>query len=330
MPLLSIIIPTFNRAPLLSLTIENIVNQCKCIHDYGLVELIISDNASTDNTEEVVKNLSNSLGWEIFYYRNIENIDDLNFIQSCEKARGEFIWLFADDDLLEDYALERVVKNLNSDTDLYICNYSIWDDSLQRKLKEFRYSYISDLHLRDRDEVLTKFGIGLQFISANIFNRRLFEGLNFERCLLLRHDNNMHLYMLYAGLNNHSKIEFFAKSYLRYRGNLLNPPAPEKWNRIFVLSNFKFLRLLSRENYSAYSRYIAADNIIKTYFISNLIASRLSGYDRFEILRNLPASLFFYPRFIFICLPLLLIPIQLLTGLKVLYSRIKSGKNIYY
>lgn len=330
MPLLSIIIPTYNRASLVPLTIESVITQCKSLDDFNLVELIVSDNASIDNTEKVINDLSNRLDWEINYFRNNENIDDLNFIRSCNHAKGEFIWLLADDDLLEDGALEYIIKNINTNTDLYICNYSIWDDLIQKKVKEFRYPYASDLHLQDREEVLVKFGIGLQFISANIFHRRLHERLNIERCLMLRNNNNMHLYMLYAGLNKHSSIKFFSKSLLRYRGNLLNPPPPRIWNRIFIYSNFKFLKLLSKENYSPYSRYKAADDIIKTYFISNLISSRLGGYNRRETLQNVASSLFLYPRFILFCLPILMLPTKVLKLLKSFYIRSRSNKNNYY
>ena len=327
---LSIVIPTYNRASLLFLTLENITQQCKSLQTENSVEVIVSDNASNDDTYKVVKELEAKLDWEVQYYRNDENIDDLNFILSCGKTKGEFIWLFADDDLMEEGALMHVINNLTTGIHLYICNYSIWDDIFKKKIKEFRYPYLSDMLLKNREDVLSKFGIGLQFISCNIFHRTLFERLNYSRCMLLRRDNNMHLYMLYAGLTTSSVIKYLSKPIVQYRGNLANPPAPEIWNRIFIYSNFKFLKLLSLEKYSFYSRYVAADMIIKTYFISNLISSRIRGYSRQETIKNVSYELFLYPRFIFICLPILLIPNNMLIRLKSLYFKIKQSKNIYY
>lgn len=52
-PLLSICIPTYNRASYLEGAILNIITD----NAFGdEVEIIISDNASTDNTEEIAKN----------------------------------------------------------------------------------------------------------------------------------------------------------------------------------------------------------------------------------------------------------------------------------
>ena len=51
-PLLSICIPTYNRASYLEGAIQNIITD----NAFGdEVEIIISDNASTDNTEEIAK-----------------------------------------------------------------------------------------------------------------------------------------------------------------------------------------------------------------------------------------------------------------------------------
>jgi len=49
-PLVSIIIPTYNRANYLEKAIESVLKQT-----YENIEIIVSDNASTDNTMEVMQ-----------------------------------------------------------------------------------------------------------------------------------------------------------------------------------------------------------------------------------------------------------------------------------
>jgi glycosyltransferase involved in cell wall biosynthesis len=86
-PLLSICIPTYNRADVLDKSIASIVTQPE--FDSDDVELVVSDNASNDNTEEVVKKYQKEYK-NIFYSKNSENISDKNFPVMIENSHGVF------------------------------------------------------------------------------------------------------------------------------------------------------------------------------------------------------------------------------------------------
>ena len=73
-PLLSICIPTYNRAEYLAKSLDSLIVQ----PEFSQIEVVISDNASTDNTEEVCKHYREKYP-NIVYYRNQENILDRNF-----------------------------------------------------------------------------------------------------------------------------------------------------------------------------------------------------------------------------------------------------------
>ena len=67
----------------------------------------MSDNCSTDQTEEVVRRLEASI--DIRYQKNAENLGiPANFLNVVAMARGEFVWLLGDDDLLMPNALEKI------------------------------------------------------------------------------------------------------------------------------------------------------------------------------------------------------------------------------
>jgi glycosyltransferase involved in cell wall biosynthesis len=86
----SIIIPTYNRAPLISATIESILAQT-----YKHFEVIIVDDGSTDNTEEMVRKF---LSTNVLYYKkqNAERAAARNF--GTRKAKGVYVnWLDSDD-----------------------------------------------------------------------------------------------------------------------------------------------------------------------------------------------------------------------------------------
>src|SRR5215210_40594 len=97
-PLLSICIPTYNRAELLRSALHSVVRQAARIG--AEVEVVVADNCSTDNTTDVVE-WARQFG-EIRYYRNQDNFGvNYNILQLVNSlAKGEFCWLLGDDDLV--------------------------------------------------------------------------------------------------------------------------------------------------------------------------------------------------------------------------------------
>jgi glycosyltransferase involved in cell wall biosynthesis len=92
-PQVSVCIPTFNRAALLKQSIESVLGQS--FEDF---ELIISDNASNDGTEGVVRSFDDR---RIVYARNPRNLGILkNWNRCLAQSRGEFIAFLPDDDLM--------------------------------------------------------------------------------------------------------------------------------------------------------------------------------------------------------------------------------------
>jgi glycosyltransferase involved in cell wall biosynthesis len=104
-PKVSILIPTYNRAPYLREAIETSLHQ-----DYPNYEVIVSDNASTDETEAAVQKY---LGDPKFrYFRNDRNLGSgLNYQRLLyEYAAGEFGHFLTDDDyFLDSGHLQRAI-----------------------------------------------------------------------------------------------------------------------------------------------------------------------------------------------------------------------------
>ena len=116
-PLLTIAIPTYNRANFLRELLACLQPQ---LAGQPAVELLISDNASPDETSAVVHEFINS-GLELRYIRNEINIGpDPNFLQCYEQAAGRYVWIFGDDDLILDSGLSTVVKLLKQESPDYM------------------------------------------------------------------------------------------------------------------------------------------------------------------------------------------------------------------
>jgi len=90
-PTVSVIIPTYNRAHLVSRAVRSVLDQT-----YQDFELVVVDDASTDNTEKVVKGFNDD---RIRYFHHSENRGGSAARNTgIEAAKGEFIAFLDDDD----------------------------------------------------------------------------------------------------------------------------------------------------------------------------------------------------------------------------------------
>ena len=119
MPLITVIIPTFNRAERLSGAIQSVIDQT-----HSDWELIIVDDGSTDDTEGVVR----SFGDDRIHYTKQENrgVSAARNV-GIERARGELIAFLDSDDRWEPRKLEVQKSFLDSNPDVHICQTEeIW------------------------------------------------------------------------------------------------------------------------------------------------------------------------------------------------------------
>ena len=110
-PLLTIAIPTYNRASYLDMNLQALSRQMDDLRP-GELEVLVSNNASPDNTREVVSRYKNAR-LPLRYMENDTNIGpDNNFIQCFQQARGRYVLIMGDDDLLMPGALRRLLNFL--------------------------------------------------------------------------------------------------------------------------------------------------------------------------------------------------------------------------
>jgi glycosyltransferase involved in cell wall biosynthesis len=120
-PKISICIPTYNRADSLANCLNSIAIAAKKY--VGRFEVCVSDNGSDEDTSDTVKKASKSL--EINFHRNETNVGiPRNFIQVVSMAKGEFVWLIGDDDLLLPDTFDRLLPLLddNKGIDFFYLN----------------------------------------------------------------------------------------------------------------------------------------------------------------------------------------------------------------
>jgi glycosyltransferase involved in cell wall biosynthesis len=110
-PLLSVAIPTYNRADYLRSNLAQLGSELASVPQ-GLVEVLVSDNCSPDETPSVVQEAV-AQGFPVRYVRNSENLGwGRNFSQCYELAQGRYVLLLGDDDLFLDGTLAPLVDRL--------------------------------------------------------------------------------------------------------------------------------------------------------------------------------------------------------------------------
>ena len=133
-PLLTIAVPTFNRSHYLRDLLDSVAPQVAANAD---VELLVSDNASEDDTAAVIERCRGRLGEQMRVVRQPENIgSDANFVFCFEQARGRYVWICGDDDVLAPEhngvasAVDRLLGHVRaSDFDLiYTTSFAFRDD----------------------------------------------------------------------------------------------------------------------------------------------------------------------------------------------------------
>jgi hypothetical protein len=199
-PLLTIAIPTYNRSRYLARLLAALGPQ---ITDDPRIELLISDNHSSDNTPDVVESFCTS-GNSCRYLRNETNIgSDGNFLQCFESASGRFVWLFGDDDLPEPGTVQRILSILSSE------EY----DLIHLSVRNFKGEYSPSrqpwtgktITFRRAEDLARRVHVSFTFISGNIINKEKVCAVEHRPFSDLLGTNLMQLAWVYTALEHHRK-----------------------------------------------------------------------------------------------------------------------------
>lgn len=124
---ISVIIPTFNRAPLIGETIESLLSQERPVD-----EILIVDDGSADNTQEVLAKFGGAV--RVYHQENAGKAAALN--RALDLAEGDLIWINDDDDILLPTAAAALATPLETDPDLSFCAGRHIDFTVDAQSKE--------------------------------------------------------------------------------------------------------------------------------------------------------------------------------------------------
>ena len=257
MPLVSIIIPTYNRAHLIGETLDSIL-----IQTFKNWECIVVDDSSTDNTAEIIANYCKK-DTRFQYQLRPENIP--KGANACrnygfELSKGDFINWFDDDDVLLENFLERKVNSFSDETSFVICN-----------------GYFVNQKLNDRKSMVLKQNIDL-FREVILWNQQLI-----TNSILFRKEFLNNKILFNPNIHRGQEAEFFSRNFFRLPRNqfvvitdqlyLYRQHCESKTNK-----NKKYIKKYKESEAYFYVENIKRSLIIKDVELVHFCYSKLIGY----------------------------------------------------
>lgn len=308
-PLLTIAIPSYNRATYLDSCLSNLINQKKDIKNN--IEILVSDNCSTDNTEEVVKKYLR-VGNEINYIKNIENRGgEFNITQCFLLAKGQYILCFGDDDVLLVNSLKKIINLLQLNNDFGLITLFSEKKMVLENEKTYK---IFDNKL----DFLIYIKYYFTWISANIVNSKCINRENifnyYGTCL-----NQVPIY-LEAVANGKKNVAFISPLVLP--GTLIKPSGYD-FIQVFCINLNNIMDDFEKKYIDFKGYKIHLNKILLTYFWPNALlnaklkSTKVSYNNAFIILFKYFKYYFYFWMYI---LPILILPYKLANWI---YSKIK-------
>jgi len=165
-PLVSIIIPTFNRAYLIGETLDSVIAQT-----YQNWECIIVDDGSIDFTKELMEFYCKKDLRLQFYLRPETRKKGASACRNygLEKSKGELIQFLDSDDLLAKNKLEKQMKLYKpGDLSLITCKWGGFEESSNLS-KRFKYKYYSYRNFKKGINLLNTFGSYNEYFPPLVF-----------------------------------------------------------------------------------------------------------------------------------------------------------------
>lgn len=216
---ITICIPTYNRAPFLAELLDSIIAQGQS----GL-QLAISDNASTDNTMEIIENAKLRFPNLIYYCWPTNMGADRNYLKVVEIADGEYCWLMGSDDILPNGAIKRMMEIISND-DIYLIgrtetNFLLKKERnqqwLRSKIKRKDFSFSDKNKLIEYFEDCSSLGGVFSYLSSIIVRREKWNAVTFDEKFI--GTAYSHVYILLSILLSGGRLGYYAEPLVISRG----------------------------------------------------------------------------------------------------------------
>jgi glycosyltransferase involved in cell wall biosynthesis len=313
-PLLTIAIPVYNSELVIGENLQSIKKEISQRFK-NLIEVVLVDNASTDQTLQVISSVD--LPCEKKIVRNLNNFGaDFNTDECGRQSNGKYIWFLGSGERLLPNSLEKIISILEKeDCTNIVLNFGVENELNPDLNSENHYAIRSDWTSSDPYNFYRKVGGHALAMSANIIRRENYLTV-LSRPLITK---NWALYQRYFDsiFSNKNNLKFYFVAEPMF---ILRQEENGWWTTQDVFLNFIRLREIHQTAWKSsikiflFLMYRGGGSSLR----NAIILGRQLGYKpTLRMLIKLMRLYFFDPRFFFMAFPLFYSPKQLVKYFKI-------------
>jgi glycosyltransferase involved in cell wall biosynthesis len=291
------------------------------------VEIVISDNASLDGTQEAVEELMQQHPC-IHYARFKQSVpcgENLMYVVSM--ARGKFCWLMTDDDKLEAYALQEVLVFLENHPGITGCSVNVQGYTKDMQVKKnifYSHSLTKDMLFRCPHAFFSSLGAWCGFWSAQIVNKELWQQALCDM-RYKEYEGYHHLFLIASMVHRNPYWGYLQKRLVGYRSD--NESFTQEYGRVKRMSiDLYAYNGVGKTFFSKQATHRVNSMVLRSLLFWQLARAKMQGLSckNISTLFNLCRpfyvnSLFFWCAFV----PLLLTPRCILNFLRPLFKLLR-------
>ena len=217
---LSICIPTYNREKYLRQLLDSIARQ-----PLDDVEVVVSDNASPDDTEQVLREFSRKIN-RLVVHRWDKNVGaDRNYLKVVELASGEYCWFMGSDDIIPDGSIAKIILLLTISPDIAIIGRNICsidlvpmgtETFLEERISAREFDFLRHQEFLEYLNACRSLGGVFSYLSAIIVRRRAWQSVRFDESFI--GTAYSHVYVLMKISLNGAKLCYTPEPLVTFRG----------------------------------------------------------------------------------------------------------------
>ncbi|MGA9187255.1 MAG: glycosyltransferase family 2 protein [Methanosarcina sp.] len=300
---LSIAIPTYNGSLYIQETLDSIIPQLENINEE--VEIVISDNASTDGTPKIIREYQNKYPF-IKYFHNEENLGvDRNFDLAVRRSMGEYVWFLGDDDKMANGGIRKVLDVLKDNPKLAVIfmNCKMFNRNFDKCSEEKVLDIERDILFDKADSFFQKVGATAALVPSSIVRRDLW--LSVEK---RRYEGTgwLHLATLFHLLPGHPSY-CISTPYSLFREGTPRWHKNGKFLKM-IITLFDIIKPLPEYGYKEVTVKRILDPILKNMPLT-IFGEKVNGLSvNFFLLKEMVTRFHSSPSFWSLSFPLLLLP----------------------